>query len=261
MLRTLLNYQGFILGSVKREFELKYKSSMLGAAWSIIHPLSLVIVYTLIFSQVMGARLPGVNNPISYSIYLCSGLLTWNYFVEVLSRAQNTFIENGALIKKLSFPKICLPVVLLISATINFAIIFVIFILFLVLFGYFPGVVILAILPVLMVQVLFAIGLGITLGVLNVFFRDIGQLFSVFIQFWFWATPIVYPINVLPQWFKNVVDLNPMTAIIRAYQDIILSGGVPDIYTLLPSLLLGLIFCFIGILMFRKHVGEMVDEL
>ena len=191
--RALWAYRGFILGSVQREFQSKYRNSLLGAAWTVINPLAMILVYTVIFAQVMRARLPGADSTFAYSIYLCAGVLTWGLFAEITGRAQNVFLENANLLKKLSFPRLCLPVTVVANAALNFGIVFALFTLFLIASGNFPGLPYLALLPVLAVQVLFAIGLGISLGVLNVFFRDVGQFFGIFLQFWFWLTPIVYP--------------------------------------------------------------------
>ena len=123
-LRSLWNYRGFIIGSVRREFESKYRKSVLGATWTIVNPLAMIIVYTIIFSQLMKARLPGVDTPFAYSIYLCAGSLTWGLFIEIVSRGQNIFIENANLLKKISFPRLILPVILVLNACINFLIIF-----------------------------------------------------------------------------------------------------------------------------------------
>lgn len=110
MLRSMWSYRGFISGSVKREFQSRYRNSLLGAAWTVLNPLAMIVVYTVIFSQVMRARLPGVDSGFAYSIYLCAGVLTWGLFAEIVSRAQNVFLKNANLIKKISFPRICLPV-------------------------------------------------------------------------------------------------------------------------------------------------------
>lgn len=260
-LKALWAYRGFILGNVKREFQSKYLNSLLGVAWTIIQPLSMIVVYTIIFSQIMHAKLPGVENTFGYSIYLCAGILTWGLFAEIVGRGQNTFLEQGNLLKKLSFPRLCLPVTVVATALVNFAIIFGLFTMFLIVTGTFPGLVFLAIIPVLIVQVVFSIGLGITLGVLNVFFRDVGQAFNVILQFWFWLTPIVYPANILPPKAQALLAYNPMTGLMGAYQTILARGQMPDWQALVPIALLGVFFCVAGMRLFRKHAGEMVDEL
>ena len=260
-LTGLWAYRGFILVSVKREFQSKYSNSVLGAAWTILNPLAMILVYTVIFAQVMKAKLPGLDSTFGYSIYLCAGVLTWGLFAEITSRAQNMFLENANLLKKLSFPRLCLPVIVVINAGLNFAIVFGLFTTFLLVSDNFPGWVYLGLLPVLIVQIAFAVGLGISLGVLNVFFRDVGQFFSIFLQFWFWLTPIVYPITVLPERFRHLMMFNPMAIFIDAYQTILVARKWPDWQALGGLALLASVLCWLGFHLFRRHVGEMLDEL
>ncbi len=261
MMRALWAYRGFILGSVRREFQSKYSNSLLGAAWTVINPLAMIVVYTVIFSQVMQAKLPGVDSKFAYSIYLCAGVLTWTFFAEVVSRTQNVFLEQANLLKKISFPRLCLPVIVVANASLNFAIIFGLFSVFLALSGNFPGVVYLAMIPVLLIQIAFSAGLGVTLGVLNVFFRDVGQLFGVVLQFWFWLTPVVYPANILPAFMQKIISYNPMTSLIGAYQDILVHAKWPDWSSLITVSVLAVLLCIWGMRLFRNHAGEMVDEL
>ncbi len=261
LFQSVWSYRGFILGSVKREFQARYRNSLLGAAWTILNPLAMIVVYTVIFSQLMKARMPGATGPFAYSIYLCAGTLTWGFFSEIVTRAQGVFIDNANLLKKISFPRLCLPVIILCSACVNFCIVFGLFTLFLIVSGNFPGVVFLALLPVLGVMMLFAIGLGITLGVLNVFFRDVGQFFGILLQFWFWFTPIVYVSTILPARLRPLLELNPMSGVIGACQSILVQGQWPDWTSLALVTGLAVFLCFIGLNLFRKHAGEMVDEL
>ncbi len=261
IIRSLWGYRGFVMGSVKREFQSKYSNSMLGAAWNVINPLSMIVVYTVIFSQVMKARLPGVDGGFSYSIYLCAGVLTWGLFTEIVGRAQNVFIENANLIKKLSFPRLTLPLIVVANAILNFVIVFALFLLFLILTGNFPGLAIVGIVPLLILQVAFAIGLGMALGVLNVFFRDVGQFFGIFLQFWFWFTPVVYTLSILPGRLKPFMMLNPMAPIIEGYHAIFLTHQLPIWESLALPSTISIVLCFLGFRLFRLHVGEMVDEL
>lgn len=261
MLRGIWAYRGFVTGSVKREFQSKYGNAILGAAWSILSPVAMIVVYTVIFAQVMRSKLPGNDSTFAYSIYLCAGILTWGLFAEIIARSQTMFIEQANLIKKISFPRICLPLIIVLNALLNFGIIFGLFTLFLVVSGNFPGWIFLAIVPIVALQVLFAIGLGMVLGVLNVFFRDVGQFFAIFMQFWFWFTPIVYTAGILPERVRGVLAFNPMAPIIGAYQSILVSGQAPRWSSLLPAAVLSLLLCAFGMRLFRKRSGEMVDEL
>jgi len=244
-----------------REFQSRYRNSLLGAAWMVIQPLSMIVVYTVIFSQIMRARLPGMDGAFAYSIYLCTGILTWGLFAEIAGRASTVFIDNANLMKKLSFPRLCLPLIVGLNAGLNFSIIFGLFVAFLLLTGNFPGAVFVALLPVLLVIALLAMGLGITLGVLNVFFRDVGQLFSIVLQFWFWLTPIVYPITVLPESVRPLLVLNPMATLVNAMHEIMVFGRWPDWSAVGLVLLLALGLCALGLRLFRKHAGDMVDAL
>ena len=259
--RPLWDYRGFILGSVKREFQLKYRNSLLGAAWTVIQPLAMILVYTLVFSQVMRAKLPGVDSTFAYSIYLCAGILTWGLFTDITGRAVNIFLEHANLLKKINFPRLCLPTVVVLIAGVNFLIIFGLFTLFLLLTGNFPGWAYLALAPLLLIQITFAIGLGVTLGVLNVFFRDVGQFFTLALQFWFWFTPIVYPPTILPAAIRPWMELNPMAPLMAAYQGILVSGDWPAWRSLWLVALLAVLSCLVAYRLFRKRAGEMVDEL
>ncbi|MDX9688385.1 ABC transporter permease [Halopseudomonas formosensis] len=261
MLQSLWHYRGFVLGSVQREFQTRYRNSLLGALWTVINPLAMIIVYTVIFSRLMQARLPGVDNDLAYGIYLCAGLLTWGLFAEIIARGQSVFLEHATLLKKLSFPRICLPLVVVLNALLNFGIIFGLFIGFLLVTGNFPGWVVLAMLPVLLIQVLLAVGLGIILGVLNVFFRDVGQMTGIVLQFWFWFTPIIYPPSILPESAAGLLKWNPMVPLVQAYQGIFVKGVWPQWHTLWPMVLISVLLCLLALALFRKRAGEMVDEL
>lgn len=257
----LWSYRSFILGNVKREFQLKYRNSLLGASWTIINPLCMVFVYTVIFSSVMKSKLPGVDGAFSYSIYLCSGILTWGLFSEILVRSQNVFLDNAVILKKIKFPRICLPVIVILNSLINFFIVFSIFTLFLLIIGRFPGYSYFAILPLLALQVIFSISLGIILGILNVFFRDIGQLLGVVIQFWFWLTPIVYSSDILPEFAKRFISYNPLFSLITSYQGIMVRGNFPDWHSLLPLIVISIVLSWGAVSLFNNHIDEIVDEL
>ena len=147
------------------------------------------------------------------------------------------------------------------NALLNFVIVFGLFTGFLVITGNFPGVVFLGIVPLLAILVAFAVGLGITLGILNVFFRDVGQFFGIVLQFWFWLTPIVYPLNVLPTEFQSAIAGNPMTPLVTGFQAILVHGRWPQWDSLAGVALLSAALCALGLHLFRKRSGELVDEL
>ena len=261
MLRGLWAYRGFVLGSVQREFQSKYANAILGAVWSLLSPLAMILVYTVIFAEVMRTKMPGSDSTFAYSIYLCAGILTWGLFAEMVGRGQTMFLEQSNLLKKVSFPRICLPVIVTLNALVNFGIIFGLFVVFLIVTGNFPGVVFVTLLPVLVLQVMLALGIGMVVGILNVFFRDVGQFMTIALQFWFWLTPIVYPASILPEHVRPILDWNPMAPIIATWQGVLVKGTPPDWGSLVYPLVVALLLCTLGLRMFRKRAGEIVDEL
>ena len=255
-------YRGFIIGSVAREFKIRYQTSILGALWAVLNPLALVFIYTVVFSRLMQARLPAVDNTLGYGIYLCAGILCWSTFTEIATRCQNVFLENANLIRKMSFPRICLPIIVVISAGISFLIMLAILTVFLMAaHTSVVGAALVAILPLFAILVCLAAGLGVILGVLNVFFRDVGQLFGIVFQFWFWLTPIVYPLSILPEGVQQVIRLNPLTPIVTASQGIFVHGAWPRWPTLLPTVVTAILMVTGAMWLYRRCAVDLVDEL
>lgn len=262
MLKALWAYRSFVWSSVLREFQGKYRESLLGAFWSVANPLAMIVIYTVVFGQLMRPQLSGHEQiPFAFSIYLCAGVITWGLFTEMLGRLNNVFLEHGNLIKKSNFPRICLPAIVAVSALVNFSIVFALYLAFLALIGHWPGRALLAMVPLLTLQVLFTLGLGIFLGTLNVFFRDVGQLTSIALQFWFWLTPIVYVLDALPEVVRGVLRYNPLQPLMAAYQTVFLHQRLPDFASLFPLAALTLFFLLLGARFFLSRVGELVDEL
>ena len=262
MLKALWAYRRFVWSSVLRDFNARYRESLLGAFWAVASPLAMIVIYTVIFGQLMRPTLAGhQNTPFAFSIFLCAGVLTWGLFAEMLGGLNGVFLAYGNLIKKANFPRICLPAIVVLSALVNFAIVMAIYLAFLALIGHWPGWPLLAAVPLLALQILFALGLGVFLGTLNVFFRDVGQLTGIVLQFWFWLTPIVYVFDSLPEAARSVLQYNPLQPLIVAYQTIFLSQRLPDFSSLVPLALLTAFFLLLGARFFLSRVGELVDEL
>lgn len=261
MLRDVWAFRGFIRGSIKREFQTRWQGTQFGPVWLIANPLATILIFTVIFAKIMRPSLPGHDSAFAYSIYLCSGVLTWNLFAELLSRCVGIFIEHGAMLKKVHFPKLALPIMVTISGLMNFGIVLALFLVFLLLTGNFPGWVIFAMLPVLVIQMAFTVGLGIFLGTVNVFYRDVQQSTGLVLQFWFWLTPVVYAASGLPAWVKAALEWNPMWPLIRAYQTIFLEQTAPNWASLMLPAAMAALFMFLGVLAFHQLQGEIVDEL
>lgn len=255
-------YRDFVMGSIRRDLAGRYRGSLLGKLWVVIQPLAMILIYTLVFSRIMQSRLPGVGGDFAYSIFLCAGLLPWGFFSDTLARCQNMFLDNANLIKKSAFPRICLPVIVTGITSFNFLVIFSLFFLFLLITQLLPGPGLLLILPVLLLQTLLALGLGIAFGVTHVFFRDAGQLVGLGLQFGFWFTPIVYPASIVPEWaYSLMLTFNPMAGIVGWYQSIFLHNQPPELITLLPATVWTLAMLGLAWLLHAQRGDEIADML
>lgn len=261
MIRSLWRYRAFVLGMARREFEARYRGSVLGSLWAVLNPLTMVFIYTVVFGHVMKSRVPGVDDALGYGLFLSAGLFTWATFTEVFQRSVAVFVEQANLLKKMSFPRSSLPAVVLASSAMHFAIVFGILLAMLLLTRRFPGAAVACFLPLVALQLSIAVGLGVGLGVMNVFFRDVAQVVAIGLQLWFWFTPIIYPVEALGEGARRLVSWNPMTGIARGYQDIVLHGRCPDPLSLLPQALFAAAALAFAWAAMRRWGGEMVDEL
>lgn len=262
--KEVLGHRGFVLASIARQVQAQYRGSMLGAAWIFLGPVALLLVHTVVFSNVFRSRLPGVDSSFAYSLYLCAGLLPWMFFSDAVTRLTAVFVGNGDLLKKARFPRLCLPAAALGVSAFNFGVILLLFLGVLLLSGRFPGWVLVAALPALAVQTALALGFGLLLGVVNVFYRDVGQLVGVAFQFLFWLTPIVYPVSVLPDWARGLIDLNPMAVIVEHYQTVVVQAAPPaaEAFARLGWVaLLAALGLFLGLRIHRDLGPDLTDEL
>ncbi|MEZ4743559.1 MAG: ABC transporter permease [Bdellovibrionota bacterium] len=217
-----------LLSLTKREFKTRYLGSILGSYWNIIHPLVMISIYTLIFSKIMKAKLGVSAGPFSYSLYLCSGLLAWNYFQESISRGTNSLLDNAMFIKKMPFPPIIVFGASLLSSAINFLIAITIFGVFLTFIQPISIGLFFTFWLVIIILSIFSFGISIAFGCLNVFFKDIQQLISVLFQLWFWFTPIVYLEELLPDQAKWLLHFNPAWAFIESLHKLLYFQTYPE---------------------------------
>ena len=261
MLRGLWYYRGFVVSSIRNEFVARFARSRLGGLWMIIHPLTQVAIYALILSNVLAAKLPGIENRYAYALYLMAGMLAWSLFAEIVGRCLTLFIDQGNLMKKMRFPRITLPVIVIGSSLLNNLLLFVAVLAVFALLGQVPGMEVLWLIPLTLVVVALAAGLGLILGVLNVFVRDIGQVVPIVLQIWFWFTPVVYPVGVIPEALRGIMDANPMYPIVDAYHAILVYGQVPDLQHTGAAFFMAIGLMLLGLFMFRRAAPEMVDAL
>ena len=261
LLRGAWRFRDFIAASVKREFASRFVGTQFGFLWSIAHPLALVLIYTLVFSELMKPKLAGHDSPFAYSIYLTAGLVVWLLFSDLLGRSVGIFVHNANVLKKVSIHKLAFPIIAFFSALVQFVILFACFLAFVVATGSFPGAPIVAVVPVIAIASLFAMGLGLFLATINVFYRDVEQSTNLVLQFWFWLTPIVYPAAALPQVARSIMRWTPMFPVAQAMQDIFVEHRFPDWMSLAYPLILAIAFAFLARVTFGRLANELVDEL
>ena len=255
-------WRAFILATVLRELRSRYTRSLFGWAWLLLPPLVLIAIYTLVFSRLMrGAGLPD-HGPYTYSVFLCAGMLTWQWFSELVSRLVGLFTNHASLIKKTTVPWPALLAVDIGVTGFGLAVQMALFAGLLLLVGLWPGWQALWFLPLLAVQGLLAVGLALGLAVLHVFFRDVGMTVSLVLQVWFWLTPIVYPIEALPAQFHELLRWNLLTPLAEAYQAVVLQAQ-PAIAWRGVGLVavVGLVLLLLSVRLVRRNAPLIRDEL
>lgn len=261
MLTTIWLYRGFIFSSIRNELLNRFANSKLGGLWLILNPLSQVVIYSLILSNVLAAKLPGIDNKHAYAIYLMGGLLAWTLFSEIVGKCLNLFIEHGNLIKKMRFPRITLPIIVVGFNLFNNMLLFICMLAIFLFLGHHFEVVIIWLLPLTILLALFSAGLGLILGVFNVFMRDISQVVPIVLQMLFWFTPIVYPVGIIPLEYRHLLNFNPIYYFVGAYHDIIIYGQSPSVDSVLIISILAILFSILSLVIFRRASEELVDVL
>lgn len=216
----------------RQDLKDRYAGSMLGGLWAFIMPLVNIIIFAVIFSQIMGAKLESFGAELSrygYSIYLISGILAWNSFSGITQRVTNCFHEKRDLISKIHIPLSTLPLYILISETFVLLVSYVFFMIFLLIIGFDFSIYWFLLPLIYLTQTLFAYALGFFLSILGVFIRDIRELVPVGMQLWFWLTPIVYVVSILPDSIRPFFILNPMVHIISSYRSLIIDQAIPSL--------------------------------
>ena len=238
MVSNLKQYIPLLSELVTRDIKTKYRRSVLGVLWTLLNPLLMMIVLSIVFSQLFGRF--AIEN---YPIYLLSGQVIFNFFSESTSMSMTSVINNAPLLKKVYIPKyvfVLSRVVVMLAMRTEL---------------YYT--VILSLLPVLSLIVL-SIGVGLILAALAVKFRDIVHLYSVFITAFMYLTPVIYPISSLPHWVAGIVKANPITSILTMFRGFMLYGTMPDAFTVCMTVFPSIAFLLLGIRVFYKNQDDFI---
>ena len=248
----------------KRDFTERYSGSILGVGWSFISPLVNIIIYTLIFSQLMNARLPGATGEsggYSYSIYLISGLIPWLAFSNTVSRISTIYLDKRHIISKINISLFRMPLSIVLSESITFLITLVIFVGFLIITGQKLSTAMLILPFVYVVQQVLAFAIGFILAQLVVFIRDLKEFTAILMQLWFWFTPIVYVVSIVPSSLSEIIVYNPAYQIINIWQQVFVYHTIPDMTGILVVTITAHILMFAAFLMYRVLEKDIRDFL
>jgi lipopolysaccharide transport system permease protein len=247
---------------VRRDFVSVYKQTILGPLWYLIQPILTTITFTVVFGRI--AKLPTDGLP--QFLFYMSGTVVWTYFADCLNKTSNTFVTNSQLFGKVYFPRLTVPISILISNLIAFSIQFLLFIGFMVYF-WVKGAAIQPNLWVLITPVLvlmlagLGLGFGIIVSSLTTRYRDLRFLVTFGVQLWMYATPIIYPVSSIPERFQPLIQANPLTSIVEAFRYAYLGAGTVNLLNLLYSAGCMVVVLVIGILLFNRIEATFMDSV
>lgn len=255
LFKNLYQYRELLKTNIQKEIRGKYKGAWLGILWSFLNPLLMLMVYSFVFPYIMRAQIP------NYTMYLMTALMPWNFFTLTVANSSFAVISSGSILKKVYFPREILPISIVLSNVVNFLITFIIIIVFLIISGIGLSWTILLFPVVLLVQTLLMFGIAFILSSITVYARDVEHIVNVFVMALFYATPIVYTIDMLPAKFQTILYLNPMTPIIDAYRNVLFYQQLPNFTSLGIVTIVSIAILIFGLWIFRKLEKGFVEEL
>lgn len=249
------NHWELVTALVAKELKVRYKGTFLGYVWSIIHPLALTFIFALVFKDIFKTSIP------HFHLFLLSALFPWNWLSASVAGAATSFVDNAILIKKVRFPRLLIPLATVLNNMVHFLLSLPVFLAFSLVAGVFPSWTWLAGVPLLIVlELAFVFGVALAVASFNVYFRDVAHLVGVVLNLWFYATPVVYSLDMLPARVQHVLAFNPATYLLTAWRDLMLHNAL-DIATItrMAAISAGALVC--GLLVFRRLERGFADVL
>jgi len=259
-IKDIFKWRELLWQMVGREVKARYKQSILGYFWVILNPLAQMLVMSFAFSLIL--RIPTNSaEHIPYSIFLFTALLPWNLFANSLSSACTSLVNSSSLITKVYFPRTILVLSAIIAKIVDFLFANIILIIYMLAYHIPITWNILWVIPIFLIQQIFTVGLALFFAAANLLYRDIQYLLNLVLVLWMYATPVIYPADLVPQNFRILFQLNPMSVIINAYRQTILGGGQPSYSSLLIALLLSLLILILGLSYFKSREKIFADNI
>lgn len=256
-LMELVGARELLLTWAMRDFKVRYSQSVLGAAWAILQPLSLMVVYSVIFSVFI--RVP--TDGIPYPVFAYTALLPWTFFANSLNFAIPSLVSNMNLVSKIYFPREILPLSAILVSFVDFLIASSVFVLMLLFYHVPVGPVILLTPLVLLIQIILTLGISLLASAVNVSYRDVRFVIPLALQIWMYLSPIIYPVSLVPERFRPVYFLNPMAVLIDTYRRIILFNQMPDWPYLGLAALVSVSLTVVAYRYFKRAEREFADVI
>lgn len=234
---------------------MRYKQTALGAAWAVIQPLFMMLVFSLFFGRLAGVPSDGVP----YPVFTFCALLPWQLFAHALTESSNSLVGNQNLITKVYFPRLVVPMSAVLGGVVDFAIAFVILLGMLAFYGLLPGWQILALPAFVLLAVMTALAVGLWLSALNVQYRDVRYTISFLVQFWLFATPVAYPSSIIPAQWRVFYGLNPMVGVVEGFRWSLLGKPESPSAVVLVSMVVVVTLLVGGLYYFRRMEQQFAD--
>ena len=261
MILDLYRYRTYIFINAMRDVRHRYSGTGLGVFWNILLPLAQIAIFSFVFSTIMPQKIHAGDSRAIFVIYLCSGLLPWAAFQEAVVRGTGSFIENATYLKKLDIPEQVFVAQSVLSAVFTLGISLLLLLVLSLCCGLQPHINWILLLPVCLLWQAVGFGLGLMLGTLNVFLRDIGQMVPVVFQLWLWSVPIVYSHQMLPGWYQQILLWNHQAAFLVSIRQILLENQLPPVSLWLAMVLWTLATIALGGLvlhLLRKEIRDVI---
>lgn len=254
-LRELWEYRELLYFLTWRDVKVRYKQTALGAAWAIIQPFFMMVVFSLFFGKLAGIPSDGIP----YPVFAFCGLLPWQLFSHALTESSNSLVGNQNLITKVYFPRLVVPIAAVLGGVVDFAIAFVILLVMMLYFGIVPGWAIVTLPAFILLAIMTALAVGLWLSALNVQYRDVRYTINFLVQFWLFATPVVYPSSLIPSQWRWAYGLNPMAGVVEGFRWALLGKTDPPGALLAVSIAVVVLLLIGGLYYFRKMEQEFAD--
>jgi len=256
-LGAVWRYRELFIVLMMRDIQVLYKQALLGAGWAILQPVFAVIIFTVVFGYF--ARMP--SDGIPYPVFAFAGVLPWTYFAEAVRRAGTGLVTDAELVRKVYFPRLVMPLANVVSPLLDFCIAFVVLLILMAFYGIAPSLKMLVVIPLMGVAALLALSIGLWLGPINVRFRDIKHTLPFMIQIWMYASPIVYPLSMVPERYQWAYSLNPMVGVIEGFRWAVFNQGEPNFTALAMSAGIIVVLLVGGLIFFRRAERTFADVI